>query len=125
MRDPSGAAIPGATVTLTRIETGVARSAPTDDRGEYRALSLEPGTYRVAAKAEGFAPQAREGFRLQGYLCIHQECLGLAIFLFQCFTLQLGPIQFQAGFVQLQAALFQRCQVDISKAQTIEKCRRL
>jgi hypothetical protein len=64
VRDPSGAAIPGAGVTLTRIETGVVRNAPTDGHGVYRALSLEPGTYRVAARAEGFAPQVREGFEL-------------------------------------------------------------
>ena len=64
IRDPSGASIPGADVTLTRVENGVARETPTDERGVYRALSLEPGTYRVAVRAAGFAAQAREGFEL-------------------------------------------------------------
>ncbi len=64
VRDPSGSSIPGASVTLTRIETGVSRSAPTDEHGMYRGLALDPGTYRVAVKAEGFAAIAREGFEL-------------------------------------------------------------
>ncbi|MEZ5395013.1 MAG: carboxypeptidase regulatory-like domain-containing protein [Bryobacterales bacterium] len=64
VRDPSGAAIPGAQVELIREETGVVRQAPADERGEYRALSLEPGTYRVQAKAEGFIAQEREGLEL-------------------------------------------------------------
>ncbi|MEZ5363073.1 MAG: carboxypeptidase-like regulatory domain-containing protein [Bryobacterales bacterium] len=64
VRDPGGAAIPGAQVELIREETGVVRQAPADERGEYRALSLEPGTYRVQAKAEGFIAQEREGLEL-------------------------------------------------------------
>ena len=64
VRDPSGAAVPSATVTLTRAATDVSRTAPADERGLYRALSLEPGVYRVAVEAEGFAPQVLEGLEL-------------------------------------------------------------
>ncbi len=62
--DPSGGVVAGASVRLTRIETGVGRAVETDGRGAYRALSLEPGTYRVEAQARGFAPQVFDDLEL-------------------------------------------------------------
>src|SRR5258708_309926 len=38
--DPSGAAIPGANVTVTSSETGATRGVTTDETGNYRVLSL-------------------------------------------------------------------------------------
>jgi hypothetical protein len=58
--DASGAPLPGVTVTITNVETNVARSAVTDTRGHYRAAALPPGTYRVSAAMSGFGDQKRE-----------------------------------------------------------------
>ena len=58
--DASGAPLPGVTVTITNIDTNVARTAITDARGHYRAPALPPGTYRVAAAMSGFGDQKRE-----------------------------------------------------------------
>ncbi len=52
--DSSGAAVTGATVTATNTETGLERSANTNDEGLYSIVLLPPGTYRVSAKASGF-----------------------------------------------------------------------
>ena len=57
--DPSGAAIPGAMVTVTDVARGVSRSLVTDSAGQYSAPSLVPGTYTVRAAATGFAPIER------------------------------------------------------------------
>lgn len=52
--DPSGAAIPAATVTLTNPE-GTVQQAQTDEQGRYAFRNLPPGKYAVAVTARGFA----------------------------------------------------------------------
>lgn len=53
--DPSGAAIPGATLTLTNTATGVAKTTQTDAHGNYHFVSVAPGRYRLQAHAQGFS----------------------------------------------------------------------
>src|ERR1700686_4493781 len=52
--DASGAAVPGASVTVTNKETGLKRSASTDELGRFNFPQLKPGTYSVRVEAEGF-----------------------------------------------------------------------
>jgi hypothetical protein len=52
--DPSGAAIPSVTVTLTSNDTGQTRTATTDSSGSYKFTLLPPGSYRVRFAASGF-----------------------------------------------------------------------
>src|SRR6202140_3213687 len=58
--DASGAAVPNATVTLTNKETGLRRSASTDDSGRFNFPQLKPGTYSIEVEAEGFQPQQND-----------------------------------------------------------------
>ena len=55
--DPSGAALPGATVTVTNVENGLKRSVKTDDSGRFSFPQLKPGTYSVKAEADRFEAQ--------------------------------------------------------------------
>ena len=48
--DTSGAAVPGATVTLTNQGTGLTRTVVTDQAGEYTAPSLPTGKYKIVAE---------------------------------------------------------------------------
>lgn len=48
-----GAPLPGVTVTVEGI--GSPKVLVTDERGEFRALSLYPGTYKVAAELQGYS----------------------------------------------------------------------
>src|SRR6266568_19231 len=57
VHDPSGAVIPNATVTLTAVETAVARTTVSNGAGAYVFTSLTPGRYTVAASAKGFQAQ--------------------------------------------------------------------
>jgi hypothetical protein len=57
VRDTSTAVLPGATVTITNHETGLTRSARTDDAGRFNFPQLKPGTYSVRVDAPGFEPQ--------------------------------------------------------------------
>ena len=52
--DPTGAAIPGASITAVNVESGVANSATTNSEGIYSVLYILPGTYTVTVKATGF-----------------------------------------------------------------------
>ncbi len=53
--DPSGAAIPGASVAVVNQETNVAMQTVTDDTGNFTVPYLAPGLYTVNADAVGFA----------------------------------------------------------------------
>jgi Carboxypeptidase regulatory-like domain/Putative zinc-finger len=55
--DPSGAAIPGASVVATDGATGTAQTVVTDSTGQYRFHGLATGKYRVEARAPGFMKQ--------------------------------------------------------------------
>jgi hypothetical protein len=57
VNDSTNAAIPGAEVTITNRETGLQRSAHSDDEGRFNFPQLKPGTYMVKVQAEGFASQ--------------------------------------------------------------------
>lgn len=52
--DPSGAAIPSASVTLENLATSVQQTADTSHAGIYRFPVLTPGTYSVTARLKGF-----------------------------------------------------------------------
>lgn len=56
VKDPSGAVIPNATVTLVSIDTGQARTTMTGGDGVYHFNLLPPGNYRVKIEASGFKP---------------------------------------------------------------------
>src|SRR5688572_13903495 len=62
--DPSGAVIPGATLTVRSIDRGVSRQATTNENGEYQILLLNPGVYEITIVAEGFRTQILENTKL-------------------------------------------------------------
>ena len=56
--DPSGAVIPGATVTAANSGATLVRSVQTDGRGQFRIDNIAPGSYRLEAQAPGFQKQS-------------------------------------------------------------------
>src|SRR4030081_3386170 len=52
--DSSSSAIPGATVTITNLETGTKRELATDESGQFSAPALPVGRYEIAASKSGF-----------------------------------------------------------------------
>jgi hypothetical protein len=62
--DQNGAAIGGATVTVSDETRGVSRSVTTDDRGGFIVLALPPSTYKVRVEASGFAPKNLTGVKV-------------------------------------------------------------
>src|SRR5689334_10757305 len=64
VEDSTGAAVPGATITVTSSETGAPRTLRTDEAGTYRVLSLPVGRYEVKAEQAGFKTAIQTGINL-------------------------------------------------------------
>lgn len=63
--DPSGAVVPGATVSIANQETGLnRRSTTTSESGDYVFASLTPGLYTVTVEATNFKKSVKENIRL-------------------------------------------------------------
>jgi len=57
--DPSGAVVPGATITVTSVEKQNTRTAVAGSKGEYIVTNLQPGTYDVTVTGSGFSTLKR------------------------------------------------------------------
>ncbi|MBE3135247.1 MAG: carboxypeptidase regulatory-like domain-containing protein, partial [Acidobacteria bacterium] len=62
--DEQGAVLPGATISITNVETGWNRVIVSDERGYYRAAALPPGQYEMKIEMTGFSAQVRSGMTL-------------------------------------------------------------
>jgi hypothetical protein len=52
--DPTGAVVPGVSVAVTNLGTGVSQSAEANRAGLYRFPALMPGSYSITASLKGF-----------------------------------------------------------------------
>lgn len=62
--DTNGAIVPGASIEIENIETGLKRSLTTNDDGSYQATFLPLGNYRVTTTQTGFGPVTRENIQI-------------------------------------------------------------
>ena len=82
VEDPTGAGIPGATLTLTNKDTGLVKTTTSDANGVYNFLSLAPGNYSVKVDATGFASKTLADVTVAG-----EQTQSLNV------QLALGPVQ--------------------------------
>jgi hypothetical protein len=71
--DQSGAAIPGATVAITNVDTNLSQTVKTDGVGTYLIRPLPPGNYSLSVDAPGFDHYAQKGIVLTANLSATQE----------------------------------------------------
>src|SRR5579859_4267283 len=55
IKDPSGAAIPGAKVTATLVTQNFSTSVDSNSEGFYQFTALQPGAYTVTVEKTGFS----------------------------------------------------------------------
>ncbi len=65
VKDPTGALIPGAKVTVTTPTLVGEKSVLTDSKGYYHFSNLPPGAYVVTVDAKGFTTRKQEGLVLE------------------------------------------------------------
>src|SRR6516164_7349456 len=66
VKDASGGVLPGVTVEASSPELiEKVRTVVTDGTGQYRIISLRPGTYTVTFSLTGFSSVKREGLELK------------------------------------------------------------
>src|SRR2546425_1346868 len=65
VKDQTGAVLPGVDVTATQTDTGLKRSAVTDETGSYVLTNLPVGPYRLEAALPGFRTFVQTGIVLQ------------------------------------------------------------
>jgi len=63
--DQSGAAVAGATVTVTDTQRGATRTLTTDETGTFVAAELQPGAYKIRAGAKGFKSAERPNVQIE------------------------------------------------------------
>ncbi len=64
VKDTDGGALPGATVEVKSLDTGLVHQAVTDGRGFYRLVDLPTGNYEITVSLPGFATARKTGLRL-------------------------------------------------------------
>ncbi len=65
VKDATGGAVAGATVTATNIETGFTRTGTTDADGSYRFPAMPVGNYEITVTKDGFQKSDRKGLTLE------------------------------------------------------------
>ena len=72
--DPTGAVVPGATVTVLNVDTGVSKDFVTNDSGLYDTNSIVPGHYLLTFKRDGFEKLVRGPVTLEvGFTTVNGE----------------------------------------------------
>ena len=64
VRDSSGGVLPGVTVTLRSLDTGIASTATTDERGSYEFPNVRIGSYSLTSELVGFATREVASFKV-------------------------------------------------------------
>src|SRR2546428_13044015 len=59
VQDASGAAIPGVSITIKNVETGITRTATSDEGGRYTVPELTLGDNEAEARPPGFPTKVR------------------------------------------------------------------
>src|ERR1017187_10391768 len=69
LKDPSGAVVPNATLTLKSLDTGSTQNSMTDASGEFRFRLLKTGTYMVSTRPAGFQKLEQQDEGAVGSVC--------------------------------------------------------
>ncbi len=59
VEDPTGAVVPGASITITNPATGSTREIKADDQGRYTVPNVQAGSYTIKVTSQGFRTLTR------------------------------------------------------------------
>ena len=64
LSDETGAVLPGVTITLRNVDTGMVRTTVTSERGLCSIRAVPPGNYELTAELDGFETVTQTGLKL-------------------------------------------------------------
>jgi hypothetical protein len=64
VKDNTGGVVPGATVTLTNLDTGVSLVFVTEENGSFEFITVRIGRYKVTAELQGFATAVADNIQV-------------------------------------------------------------
>ncbi len=104
--DPTGAAVPGAKVTITNLGTGVRFETTTNESGNYQETHLTIGVYQVKVAKEGFQAY------VQGNVSVAVDAVTPADV-----TLRVGPVT-QSVTVEAEVTMLKTTRSDVAQTFT-------
>ncbi|MGA7341783.1 MAG: carboxypeptidase regulatory-like domain-containing protein [Terracidiphilus sp.] len=107
--DPTGAIVPGASITVTNMLTGAKTEVKSNSTGNYTVPFLNPGTYEVSASQTGFKKYVHTGLVLQTEQTVTENIV-----------LQLGAVD-QTVTVTAQTPLVDTSDADTGQTLTAEE----
>jgi hypothetical protein len=111
VKDPTGAMVKGATVTISDPSNGLTRTVTTSDSGGFSAPGLYPGTYTITIEAKGFKKMETTGIVLSA-----ADKLNAGDFLLTVGTTsEEVTVSADAGQIQLQSNSGERSDLITSK----------
>jgi Carboxypeptidase regulatory-like domain len=103
--DPSGAAIPGATVTAKNTLNGTSQNTQTSGVGSYLFSDMPPATYIITVAKEGFQSCAGQGLVLDPAASRTFSCALQVGATTQTVEVQAGALEVQADTSQLNSVI--------------------
>src|SRR6266852_8507578 len=64
VRDTTGALVPGVSINVKHVDTGLTRTALTSESGGYNVQFLPVGAYEITTTMPGFKQEVRRGINL-------------------------------------------------------------
>src|SRR5215831_17197702 len=64
VQDPTKALVPGVSITLTNVDTGIVNTKVTNDTGTFQFPSVPPGNYKLTAELPGFKQSVANNLRV-------------------------------------------------------------
>ena len=65
MRDTTSALVPGVSITVKHVDTGLTRTAISSESGAYNVQLLPVGAYEISTTMPGFKQEVRRGVNLE------------------------------------------------------------
>lgn len=109
VKDASGGALPGATVTIIETGTNLTRETVTDDQGQYNFVNVQPGRYDVRVTMESFREVVHTGVPVTVGQISRVDV-----------TMELGALS-ETVTVQSEAALLQTDKADVRTELTSDE----
>jgi Carboxypeptidase regulatory-like domain len=103
--DPSGAAVPGATVTATNAQSGTTQSTTTTTTGVYLFADMPPATYTITVQKQGFESCAGQGVVLDPASTRTFSCALKVGVTTETVQVQAGALQVQADTAQINSVI--------------------